>query len=337
MKNQKLWIHYALVVILLHVCSAIACGIVAQENPAVLSLCILAYLLGLRHAFDADHIALIDSTARKLVQQKQDAHGVGFYFSLGHCTVVFIAVMMAALFAQWAIHEGSWFVEVGSSLASLISGSFLLIIGFINLIFLIQMRKSAKAYRTGNYDETQFGLMLYQGGFKAKLLNPALKLIHRSWHMYPIGFVFALGFDTASEISLLVIAAQASQSGLSWLGILAFPLLFAAGMSMMDTADGILMTRTYAWALANPLSKLYFNMVITSVTVCAAIGIAIVTWSKLLREKLNPSSVWWTSLSQVEMTWLGYALVVFFIVAWALAYAIWKYRRVDRRSNAKLE
>jgi high-affinity nickel-transport protein len=334
---RKPWGRYFFLIILLHLTGAVACWQVASQYPAFLGLCLIAYTLGLRHAFDADHIALIDNTVRKLVHQKQDAHGVGFYFSLGHCTIVFIFVVLTALSTRWAVRELAWFNQYGSVLGGVVSGTFLLIMGLINLVILIQLMKHVKFARAGHYDVQQYELLLHRRGIKARLWRPVLALIQKSWHAYPLGFLFALGFDTAMEISLLVVSLEASQPDISLLGILVLPLLFTAGMSMMDTADGMWMTRTYTWALAKPLQQLYFNVVVSGVTVVAALGIAVVIWSQLIQAKWNLSYAWWGWISSLNLEWVGFGLVGIFFLTWAVAYQIGKYRKRKSNSNRKME
>ena len=208
---------------------------------------ILAYTLGLRHAFDADHIAAIDNTVRKLLQQRRDPVGVGFYFSIGHSTVVFLMAVLLGISVKWAKSELPYFQEVGGTIGTLVSGFFLVLIGVLNLIILISLIKLFSQLRHQHVKE-EVDALLEARGFITRFIGPYFKVISRSWHVLPLGFLFGLGFDTASEIALLALSSGASQQAISFIGILSLPILFASGMSLLDTLDGIVMKSAYNWA-----------------------------------------------------------------------------------------
>ncbi len=334
--DRKQWVGYFVVVIVLHIVGFIGLWSVAMQAPLFVATGLLAYTLGLRHAFDADHIAAIDNTVRKLIRQKQNSLGVGFYFSLGHSSVVFLMVVVTAISMKWAIQELPWLTEVGGVIGATVSGSFLLLIGGINILVLWQLVALLKRYRNGQHEDREFEIWLARRGFFIKMLRPVFALVSKSWHVYPLGFLFGLGFDTASEITLLVISAGASQLGISIWGILALPVLFAAGMSLMDTADGIFMTKAYKWTFSSPLHKLYYNIVVTTITVVAALIIATVTLSRLLSEKLGWTGGLWSWMKQLDLGFLGYMLVGLFVLVWVISYNLRKYLRVQGNPNAKI-
>jgi high-affinity nickel-transport protein len=304
------------------------------EYPALLGFGVLAYTLGLRHAFDADHIAAIDNTVRKLAQQRTNPTGVGFFFSLGHSSVVCLMTVVVALAVSWAQTNLPALEYTGGLIGTSVSGVFLILIGVLNLIVLIQIFHIFLKMRRERHDDEQLERLLNSRGFVARLLNPLFKLVNRSWHVFPLGFLFGLGFDTASEVALLAIAAGASQSMLPVGAILALPLLFAAGMSLLDTADGIFMTSAYQWAFRTPLRKIYYNMSVTALSVAAALVIGVVELLQLLAPKLALTGGFWDWVQELDFGSLGYLLVGMFVLAWAISYGIWKLLRIEQRWNS---
>jgi high-affinity nickel-transport protein len=327
------WKKYALGVLLLHLAGG---GLLIwswPEYPALLGFGVLAYTLGLRHAFDADHIAAIDNTVRKLAQQKTNPTGVGFYFSLGHSSVVCLMTAVVALAVSWAQTNLPSLEHTGGLIGTSVSGVFLILIGILNLIVLIQIFHIFLKMRHEPHDDEQLERLLNSRGFVARLLNPLFKLVNRSWHVFPLGFLFGLGFDTASEVALLAIAAGASQSALPVAAIMALPLLFAAGMSLLDTADGVFMASAYHWAFRTPLRKIYYNMSITALSVVAALFIGLVELIQLLAPKLAMEGKFWDWVLQLEFGNLGYILVGMFVLMWAISYGIWKLLKIEQRWN----
>jgi high-affinity nickel-transport protein len=325
------WLGYAGCVAALHIIGIVLLFLAARSNPSLWGMGVIAYTLGLRHAFDVDHIAAIDNTVRKLVQQKKNPLGVGFYFSLGHSTVVFIMSVITALSVHWIQQEMPEMQQIGGLIGTSVSGLFLIIIGLINLIILVRLYRLFRQFRSGKHQPDEFERLMQSGGFISRFISPLYGFISRSWHVYPLGFLFGLGFDTASEISLLAISAGAAKDSLPFIGTLSFPILFAAGMSLMDTADGVFMTTAYRWAFSTPLRKLYYNLSVTAIAVAAALLIGMVELAQVLSEKLSLNGEVWVWIQNVDFGMLGYMLVALFILAWAVSVAIWKWGRLEER------
>jgi high-affinity nickel-transport protein len=331
--NDRSWIGYAIVIVLLHVLGFVGLSAAAAVSPSFWAVGLLAYTLGLRHAFDADHIAAIDNTVRKLVEQRRSPLGVGFYFSLGHSSVVILMVLAIAFSVQWAEQRMPQFGEIGGVIGASVSGMFLVLIGVANLFILLNLLRLFREMREGRHREEELERLLASRGWIARLIKPFYRFISRSWHVYPLGFLFGLGFDTATEIGLLAIAAGASQSAVSIIGILSFPLLFAAGMSLMDTLDGMFMAKAYRWAFTTPLRKLYYNVTVTGLSVIVALLIGVVELSQVLSEKLGLEGAFWLWLAGIEFEYLGYALVVLFVLGWSISLGAWKWLKMDERAG----
>ncbi|WP_028552738.1 HoxN/HupN/NixA family nickel/cobalt transporter [Paenibacillus sp. UNC451MF] len=334
LSNKKDWGGYFFVVIALHVLGIIGLITAARGDASFWSLGLLAYTFGLRHAFDVDHIAAIDNTVRKLIQQKRNPLGVGFYFSLGHSSVVFLMVLTIALSMKWIQEAMPQMQEIGGLIGTTVSGAFLVLIGIINLVILIQLFQVFRKIRQGRFLDEQLEEILDSRGFFSRLLKPMFRFISRGWHVYPLGFLFGLGFDTATEIGLLAISATAAKTSVPVFGIISLPLLFAAGMSLMDTADGMFMTKAYRWAFTTPLRKLYYNVTVTTVSVIAALIIGMVELVQVLTDKLNlqaPIFVW---INELDFGDLGYLLVALFILAWLISVTVWKVMKVEHRYKA---
>jgi high-affinity nickel-transport protein len=294
----------------------------SRSYPALAGLGTLAYTFGLRHAFDADHIAAIDNTTRKLLQEGRRPLGVGFFFSLGHSTIVF------SLAAGLAIATGSvnsaipGFHSYGSSVGAGVSGTFLWIIGVLNLIVLVDIIRIFRELKQGHYDRERLEQRLLDRGFMNRfLLGRFFRLIRHSWQMYPLGVLFGLGFDTATEVGLLALAAGVATHQIPLLAILSLPILFAAGMSLMDTADGAFMSHAYAWAFSNPIRKVYYNLTVTSLSVTVALVVGSIELLQVLTGRLNG----------LDFEELGYLIVALFVGTWAVSVAIWKGRRIEER------
>src|SRR6184192_2374185 len=250
----------------------------AASHPAFLALGGLAYAFGLRHAFDADHISAIDNTTRKLLQEGKKPLGVGFFFSLGHSTVVFLIALALGVATQFVVtnlvNGNGELKNLGGLIGTGVSGIFLLLIGILNLIILVDIIRLFRRMKAGQYDRDSLEHDLVAGGLLTRIFGRLFRLITHSWQMYLVGFLFGLGFDTASEISFLAISAGAAAQRIPLYALISLPLIFAAGMSLMDTADGAFMSRAYAWAFSNPVRKVYYNITVTtlSVTVALLIG-----------------------------------------------------------------
>lgn len=325
--NKPSWIGYAVAVVLQHMIGIIGLMIISRDHTELWSIGVLAYLMGLRHAFDIDHIAAIDNSVRKLIQQNRSALGVGFYFSLGHSSVVFIMVVIVAISVKWAQAKLPQFQEIGGAIGATVSGSFLLIIGLINVVILFQLIRVIRRLRNGSMPTLQAQELLAGGGLIYRLTAPIFRFIDRSWHLYPLGFLFGLGFDTATEIGLLTMSATTANQALPIFGILSFPILFAAGMSLMDTADGIFMTKAYRWAFTNPIRKMYYNLTVTSISIGAALLIGFVQLAHILSERNIVKGSFWTWIDGLEFEMYGYALVGLFVISFAISLAIARYFR----------
>ena len=304
---------------------------VFHDHPIQLGTALLAYGFGLRHAVDADHIAAIDNVTRKLMQDGQRPVGVGFFFAIGHSAVVLIAAVTIALTAT-ALSRFEAFRAVGGLIATGVSATFLFTIATINLVILKGVWRTFRQVRnSGVYVEEDLDMLLANRGFLARLLKPLFRLITQSWHMAPLGFLFGLGFDTATEVSLMGLSAAQASNGLSLAGVLVFPALFAAGMSLVDTTDGVLMLGAYEWAFVMPIRKLYYNITITLISALVAIAIGGIQTLSLLSDKLHLSGGAWDGISLVGKHFgsLGYAIIGLFVIAWLVSYAVYRWKRFD--------
>jgi high-affinity nickel-transport protein len=329
--SQHRWKMYGVIVALLHIVGITLLIGTMRDFPTILGLGFLAYTLGLRHAFDADHIAAIDNTVRKLIQQNKNPLGVGFYFSLGHSSVVFCMAIVTVFAAKWAEVNIPQLKEMGGVIGTSVSGFFLVLIGILNFFILKSIFQLFMKMRQNNYEDKQLEELLHSRGLIARFLNPLFKFVNKSWHVYPIGFLFGLGFDTASEVALMAISAGAAQSAIPVSGIFALPILFAAGMSLLDTADGIFMTTAYKWAFRTPLRKIYYNLTVTGLSIFAALVIGGIELAQVLGPKLGLSNGFWHWIQDLNFGSLGYILMAIFILSWAVSYGIWKFFKVEER------
>jgi high-affinity nickel-transport protein len=300
--------------------------------PVLLGTAFLAYSFGLRHAVDADHIAAIDNVTRKLMQEGKRPVAVGFMFSLGHSTIVVLGAVGIAATARALQHRVDAVKDLGSLIGTLVSTLFLFGIALVNLVVLRSIYRAFVRVRRGEpYVEEDFDLLLGSRGLLARLFRPMFGMIRRSWHMYPLGILFGLGFDTATEIGVLGLSAAAVSNGLSLWSILIFPALFAAGMSLIDTTDNILMLGAYGWAFVKPIRKLYYNLTITSVSVVVALGVGGIEALGLLAGQFHLKGRFWGLIGRLNGNFgtLGYCIVGLFVVSWIVSIAIYKWRRFD--------
>jgi high-affinity nickel-transport protein len=308
-------------------------AILAFRNfPVLLGTALLAYSFGLRHAVDADHIAAIDNVTRKLMQQGKRPVAVGFLFSLGHSTIVVLGSTVIAATAMTLQHRMDSARAIGGVIGTLVSTLFLFAIAIANLIVLRSIYCAFVRVRGGAaYLEEDFDLLLANRGFLSRFFRPMFDLITRSWHMYPLGFLFGLGFDTATEIGLLGISAAEASKGLSLWAILVFPVLFAAGMSLIDTTDNILMLGAYGWAFIKPVRKLYYNLTITFVSALVALIVGGIEALGLLANQFHPTGVVWVLVQRLNNNFgmLGYCIIGLFALSWVVSLAIYKWQRLD--------
>ncbi|MGM4981134.1 MULTISPECIES: HoxN/HupN/NixA family nickel/cobalt transporter [Rhizobium] len=298
-----------------------------SDRPSLLGIAFLAYMFGLRHAFDADHIAAIDNVVRKLIQEKKQPYAVGFFFSLGHSSIVVIASILIAATAAAMQSRLDSFHDVGGVIGTTVSAVFLLLIGIANL-FVLKGVWSAfnRAQRGERIAEEDLDTLLAGGGFLARIFQPMFRVVTRSWHMYPIGFLFGLGFDTATEIGLLGISAAQAAQGTSFWTILVFPTLFTAGMSLMDTLDSALMTGAYGWAFVKPVRKLWYNLTITAASVVVAIFIGGIEALGLISDKLGLEGGFWRFIGELNdnLANFGFAVVGIFLLSWLVSTVLYK-------------
>jgi high-affinity nickel-transport protein len=307
-------------------------GVAFHRYPVLLGTAVLAYSFGLRHAVDADHIAAIDNVIRKLMQDGKRPVAVGFMFSLGHSTVVVLGAAAIAGAALTLQHRMDAFRNVAGVIGTLVSVFFLFAIAIVNLIVLRSIYRVFLRVRRGEpYVDEDFDMLLGGRGFLARLFRPMFGMISRSWHMYPLGILFGLGFDTATEIGLLGISAAEASKGLSFWSILVFPVLFAAGMSLIDTTDNILMLGAYGWAFVKPIRKLYYNITITSVSVLVALVVGGIEALGLVGEHLHLEGWFWRAVARLNDNFgtLGYFIVGLFALSWIVSIAFYKWRRFD--------
>jgi high-affinity nickel-transport protein len=302
------------------------------HQPVLIGTAVLAYSLGLRHAIDADHIAAIDNVTRKLMQEGKRPVAVGFFFALGHSTVVVIASLAVALTANAVSDQLAGYREIGGIIGTSASALFLLLIAIANIIVLRGVYRTFRLVERGQIvTEEDIDALLQQRGWLARLFRPLFRFVSQSWHLYPIGLLFALGFETASEISLFGLSAQASNAVSSW-SLLIFPALFAAGMTLVDTSDGVLMLGAYGWAYRNPLRKLFYNLTITSVSVLVALLVGGIETLGLIADQFHLRGVFWNAVSGLNDNFgaLGYAIVALFVASWGISYLVYRFRRSSR-------
>jgi nickel/cobalt transporter (NiCoT) family protein len=305
-----------------------------------LGLGVTAYTLGMRHAFDADHIAAIDNTTRKLMAGRRRPLSVGFWFSLGHSTIVFALCLLLGLgvraLAGQVQNESSRLQQITGLIGVSVSGTFLYLIGIINLVLLVGIVRIFRRMRRGSFDEAELEAQLNDRGLLNRVLKGATRAVTKPWQMYPIGLLFGLGFDTATEISLLVLAGGAAAFQLPWYAILTLPILFAAGMSLLDTVDGCFMNFAYGWAFAKPVRKVYYNMTITGLSVAVALIIGTIELVSILTDKLDITSGPLAAIGGLDLNYVGFVIAGLFVLTWAVALLVWRYARIEEKWTAQL-
>src|SRR4051794_28823127 len=314
---------------------------------------ILAYTFGLRHAFDADHIAAVDNTTRKLMADNAEREdrgvpqeeiraplSVGFWFSLGHSTIVFLLAFLLSAgvkaLAGQVENDNSALHSVTGVIGASVSGVFLWILGILNLVVLVGIVRVFREMRSGRYDEAELEEHLAKRGFMNRFLSGLTKSVRKAWHIYPVGVLFGLGFDTATEVGLLVMAGGAAAFDLPFYSILVLPVLFAAGMCLMDTIDGVFMNAAYGWAFAKPVRKVFYNITITAISVAVALVIGTIELVGVLAERLEITSGPLATIAGIPLDYAGYAIVALFFLSWLVALAVWRYGRIEEKWSAHL-
>lgn len=299
-----------------------------------------AYTLGMRHAFDADHISAIDNTTRKLMGEGQRPLSVGFWFSLGHSSVVFgLSVLLAfgiKALAGSVEDDSSTLHQVTGLIGTSVSGGFLYLIATINIVILLGILRVFRDMRRGVYDEAQLEEHLNNRGFMNRILGRVMKVVSKPWQMYPIGVLFGLGFDTATEVALLILAGSSAAAGLPWYAILCLPVIFAAGMSLFDSIDGSFMNFAYGWALANPVRKVYYNLIITGLSIAVALVIGTIEVLGLLADEFGWTGRFWDDVSGIDLNVLGFVIVGLFVATWIVSLVVWRFGRIEERWTTAL-
>ncbi|MGD0880329.1 MAG: HoxN/HupN/NixA family nickel/cobalt transporter [Acidimicrobiales bacterium] len=301
---------------------------------------VLAYTLGLRHAFDADHISAIDNTTRKLMNEGKKPVSVGYFFSLGHSTIV-IAIGAGIVVAEKAVYGAvsdsqSGLEQFGGIFGTIVSASFLYLIALLNIVILSGIITVFRKMRRGDFDEAELERQLENRGFMFRIFGTWMKSITKEWQMYPVGVVFGMGFDTATEVALLATTALLATRALPWYAIMCLPVLFMAGMSLMDTLDGVFMNVAYGWAFFNPVRKVYYNLAITGLSVVICFFIGTIEVLGLLPMELHLNGSFWNYMANFNINMAGFVIVGMFVATWAGAMMIWKYGHVEEKWSAKL-
>jgi len=303
-----------------------------ERYPLLLGTALLAYSFGLRHAVDADHIAAIDNVTRKLMQEGKQPVTAGFFFSLGHSTVVALAAAGIAVTAGMLQNRFEAFKQVGGLVGTSVSAFFLFAVAVANIFILVSVYQSFRELRrSGRFAERELDLFLAKRGLLARVFGRLFRIVDKSWHMYPLGLLFGLGFDTATEIGLLGISAAEASKGLPIWSIMVFPALFTAGMSLVDTTDSVLMVGAYGWAFVKPVRKLYYNMTVTSVSVLVALVIGGIEVLGLVADQLSLEGAFWNTVGVLNDNFgtLGYVIIGIFAVSWLVSMAIYRLKKYD--------
>jgi high-affinity nickel-transport protein len=330
-RNEKIRIAIIFSVLLVVTAIGFSAAFVIGKIAVVLGgLGIVAYVFGLRHGVDADHIAAIDNTTRKLMQEGKRPYTVGMWFSLGHSTVV-VALIIGLIFATRVVTTNIPSLQsTGAIVGTLVSGSFLWIIGFINAVIVIGIYKIFQTLKQGKLNQEELDNLLENRGFMNRFFRPLFRVINKPWHIYPIGVLFGLGFDTASEVALIAISVGIGVStSIPIYYILILPLLFTCGMVTVDTADGVAMRVAYGWAFLNPIRKIYYNLTVTVISVLVAWAIGTIELLQVLSTELNLSGLFWSWLNTINFEMIGFGIIGIFIMSWLISFGYWRVKKYD--------
>jgi high-affinity nickel-transport protein len=312
-----------------------------------IGICILAYTLGARHAFDADHIAAIDNTTRKLMNDRQGVEGarrplsVGYFFSLGHSTIV-VAIGFGFVLAEKAVYgavsnKNSGLEHFGGLFGTIVSATFLYLIALLNIVILLGIMRVFRSMRNGSFDEVELERQLNNRGLMFRFFGRWMRTIDKEWKMYPVGVVFGLGFDTATEVLLLATTAFFASKGLPWYSIMCLPILFTAGMALLDTLDGCFMNLAYGWAFFNPVRRIYYNLAITGLSIGICFFIGTIEVLGLLPSELHLKGAFWRLMANFNLNAAGYIIVAMFVVTFLGAMAFWRYGHVEEKWSSHLK
>ena len=306
-----------------------------------LGIGVTAYTLGMRHAFDADHISAIDNTTRKLMSEGKRPLSVGFWFSLGHSTIVFALAFLISVGVRSLDGpirtDNSSLHQVAGWIGPTVSGTFLYVIAALNVVILFGILKVFRQMKTGRYNEAALEEQLNSRGFMNRFFGRLTKAVTKPLQMYPIGVLFGLGFDTATEVALLVIAGSAGAAGLPWYAILCLPILFAAGMTLLDSIDGSFMNFAYGWAFSKPVRKVFYNITVTGLSVAVALVIGTIELGGLIAQHLNLGGSFWNWFENININFLGFVIVGMFAATWAISLSVWRFGRIEERWSAHLK
>ena len=330
-QNEKIKIAtlYSLIVVAT-ISGFIASTIIGKLSALLAGLGVIAYVFGLRHGVDADHIAAIDNTTRKLMQENQHPFTVGLWFSLGHSTIV-VGLIVALIFATRTIIGHIPILESGGAIiGTTVSGVFLWLMGIVNLVIVLNIYRIFKELKNGKLNQTELESLLDNRGFLNRYFRPLFRIVKRPWQIYPIGVLFGLGFDTATEIALIAISVGigVSSSVPVWM-ILVLPFMFTCGMVLIDTTDGLTMAAAYGWAFLNPIRKVYYNLTVTVISVLVALAIGTAELLQVIASELRLTGAFWNLLNELDFETIGFGIIIIFLASWLLSVAVWKYRRFD--------
>ena len=314
-----------------------ASAIIGRFSVLLAGLGVITYVFGLRHGVDADHIAAIDNTTRKLIQDNQRPFTVGMWFSLGHSTIV-VALIVALVFAtRTVIGHIPALASGGAIIGTTVSGIFLWLMGIVNLVIVLGIYRIYKVMKQGRLDQSELENLLDKRGFLNRYFRPLFKLVKRPWQIYPIGVLFGLGFDTATEIALIAISVGIGVSSAVpiWM-ILVLPFMFTCGMVLIDTTDGVAMRFAYGWAFINPIRKIYYNLTVSVISVLVALAIGTVELLQVVARELNFTGAFWNWLGALDFETIGFLIIIIFVVSWLISLGYWKYRRFDEKYAPKL-
>jgi len=312
------------------ICGLVASTIVGRLSVLLAGLGVITYVFGLRHGVDADHIAAIDNTTRKLMQENQAPFTVGLWFSLGHSTIV-VGLIVALVFATRTIIGKIPALQSGGAvIGTMVSGVFLWLIGIVNMIIVLSIYHIFKELKKGKLNQTELESLLDNRGYLNRYFRPLFKIVKKPWQIYPIGVLFGLGFDTATEVALIAISVGVgvSSSVPVWM-ILVLPFMFTCGMVLIDTTDGVTMRVAYGWAFMNPIRKIYYNLTVTVISVLVALAIGTTELLQVIANELSLTGPFWGWLSGLDFETIGFGIIIIFLASWLVSVAVWKYRRFD--------